>query len=169
MKNVAVLFAGCGVFDGSEIHESVITLLLLQKGNVNVSFIAPNINQLNVINHSDNKSLSETRNVLIESSRISRGNIKEIKDIDLNTIDGLVIPGGMGVVANLCSFMEDGSDCKVHADVFNVISKTAQAKKPIGAICIAPVLIARVLKDKNVKVTIGNDKKISPRRRWHSC
>ncbi len=161
MKNVGVLLSGCGVFDGSEIHESVITLLLLQRNNVNLSFIAPNIDQSTVINHKENKLLAESRNVLIESSRITRGNIEDIKNVDLNTIHGLVIPGGAGVITNLCSFMTDGPECKVDKDVADLILNIAESKKPIGAICIAPVLIAKILKDKNVKVTIGNDQKIS--------
>ncbi|HIJ43730.1 MAG: isoprenoid biosynthesis glyoxalase ElbB [Rhodospirillales bacterium] len=154
---IAVVLSGCGVFDGAEIHESVLTLLALDRHGANYQCYAPNIDQAHVVNHLSGEETAETRNVLVESARIARGDIKELKDFDAGSVDAVIFPGGYGAAKNLCTFAFDGPECSVNADVERVVRDMAAAKKPIGALCISPALIARILD--GAQVTIGQDAK----------
>lgn len=156
MKNIAVVLAGNGVFDGAEIHEATLTLLAIAQNGAQYQCFAPNINQAHVVNHITGEEMPETRNVLVEAARIARGNIKALSEYKAADYDAIVFPGGFGAAKNLCTFAFDGADCKVNKDVEKAIRATAVAEKPIGALCISPALIAKVLGD--VKVTIGHDK-----------
>lgn len=160
MKKIAVVLAGCGVFDGAEIHEAVLTLLAIRKSGAEYVIFAPDIDQYHVINHYTHKVSNEKRNVLIESARIARGKIKPLSDFKASDYDALIFPGGFGVAKNLCSFAFDGADCKVDPFVETAITSMLNAQKPIGAMCISPVLLAKVI-GKNIKVTIGSDKATS--------
>ncbi len=160
-KNIGVILSGCGVYDGSEIHEAVITLLALDRAKANAVIMAPDMNQKHVINHLTGEvAEGETRNVLVESARIARGNIKDIKDVQADDLDGLVLPGGFGAAKNLTNFADEGLDCEIHREVRRLIKQLVVRQKPIAAICIAPVLLARVLGDESIshKITIGTDK-----------
>ncbi|MCK9255487.1 MAG: isoprenoid biosynthesis glyoxalase ElbB [Bacteroidales bacterium] len=155
MKNIAVILSGSGRFDGSEIHEATLTLLALSKNEVNYMCFAPNKNQYHVINHLTEEVSNETRNVLVESARIARGNIKDIKELNAKDFDALVLPGGFGAAKNLSSFAYEGENFRVDTDVERVVKDFHNSKKPIAALCIAPVIISKVL---GAEVTIGNDK-----------
>ena len=155
-KKAAVVLAGCGVFDGSEIHEAVITLLNLQRRGVEVSFFAPDVAQADVVDHSKGEAEQSSRNVLAESARIARGNIAPLSEFDAKEFDLLVFPGGFGAAKNICSFAFDGANCKVNSDAQNAIEAMLAERKPIGFVCIAPVIAAKVIAD-GVKITIGND------------
>ena len=155
MKKIAVVLAGNGVFDGAEIHESTLTLLAIARNGAEYQCFAPDIDQAHVVNHITGEEMQETRNVLVESARIARGNIKALSEYKADDFDAIVFPGGFGAAKNLCTFAFDGADCKVNPDVENAIKATVDAEKPIGALCISPALIAKVLGD--VKVTIGQD------------
>jgi len=155
MKKFAVVLAGSGVYDGAEIHEATLSLYAISKNGGEYEIFAPNINQHHVINHITGEEMPETRNVLIESARIARGNIKDLKEFKAEDFDALLLPGGFGVAKNLCSFAFDGPDCKVNEEVAATLKAMHSAKKPIGALCIAPALLAKVLG--NVEVTIGQD------------
>lgn len=155
MKKIAVVLAGSGVYDGAEIHESVLTLLAIARHGAQYQCFAPDINQAHVINHLTGAEMPETRNVLTEAARIARGNIKSLAEYKASDFDALIFPGGFGVAKNLCSFAFDGVDCSVNSEVENAIRATIVAEKPLGALCISPVLIAKVLVD--VEVTIGNE------------
>lgn len=155
MKKIAVVLSGCGVFDGAEIHEATMTLLAIDRQGAEYQCFAPDMAQAHVINHLTGQEMDETRNVLIESARIARGNIKPLSEYKADDFDALVFPGGFGVAKNLCSFAFDGPECKVDEQVERVIRETVRAQKPIGALCISPALLTRVLKD--VQVTIGQD------------
>ena len=155
MKKIAVILAGNGVFDGAEIHEATLTLLSIAKNGAEYQCFAPDINQAHVINHITGEEMSETRNVLIEAARIARGNIKSLTEYNVGDFDAIIFPGGFGVAKNLCTFAFDGADCSVNPEVETVIRNTVVAEKPIGALCISPALIAKVLGD--VEVTIGQD------------
>lgn len=155
MKKIAVVLAGNGVFDGAEIHEATLTLLAIAKQGAFYQCFAPNVNQAHVINHLTGEEMPEIRNVLTEAARIARGKIKPLNEYDPLDFDALVFPGGFGVAKNLCTFAFDGPDCSVNADVEKAIRNTVVAEKPVGALCISPVLIAKVLGD--VTVTIGQD------------
>lgn len=158
MKNVAVLLAGCGVFDGSEIHEAVLTLLGLSRAGASYQCFAPDIDQLHVVNHLTGEvAQTEKRNVLVEAARIARGNIKPTTALEIADFDALIIPGGFGAAKNLCNFALVGADCEVSAEVRDFISEFALAKKPVGFICIAPVMIPK-LYGKGAIGTIGTDK-----------
>jgi enhancing lycopene biosynthesis protein 2 len=158
MAKVGVVLSGCGVFDGAEIHESALTLFFLDRAGSKIICMAPNVDQMDVINHMKGETAGEKRNVLIEASRIARGDIKDIKDVKATDLDALVFPGGFGAAKNLCNFAVKGADCSVNADVQRLIKEMHSAKKPIGFVCIAPVIAAKVLGSFNPQLTIGNDK-----------
>ena len=151
----AVVLAGSGVFDGAEIHEATFTLYAILKNGGEYQIFAPNINQHHVVNHITGEEMNETRNVLIESARIARGNIKDLNEFKADDFDAIIFPGGFGVAKNLCDFAFNGTDMKVIPQVEAVIKDMAKANKPIGALCISPVVIAKVLD--GVDVTIGQD------------
>ncbi len=156
MARVGVLLSGCGVMDGAEIHESVITLLALDKAGAEAICMAPDMDQMHVINHLTNEEVKgERRNVLVESARIARGKIRNVADVKVDELDALIIPGGFGAAKNLCTFAVDGPSCRVQPDVRRLVSEMAEAGKPIGAICISPAIIAAVLGSKKPTVTIG--------------
>jgi enhancing lycopene biosynthesis protein 2 len=164
MPKIGVMLSGCGVFDGSEINEAVLSVYFLEKNGAEVLFLAPDNEQLHVVNHlNEQVSESESRNVLIESARIARGKIKKLEEVEISELDGLFIPGGFGAAKNLCTFALDGPNCKINENVKKLILNTVMAVKPLCAICIAPVLVAKALESsgKHVKLTIGNDKNIA--------
>lgn len=155
MKKFAIVLSGCGVFDGAEIHEATLTMLAVMKQGAQYEIFAPDINQHHVVNHITGDEMPEERNVLIESARIARGQIKDLKLYDANNFDALIFPGGFGAAKNLCDFAFKGADCNVNPDVEKAILKTVGKNKPIGALCISPVIFAKVFGD--VEVTIGQD------------
>jgi len=155
-KKIAVLLSGCGVFDGSEIHETVITLLRLSQRGAQVQCVAPNIAQTEVINHLTGQPMAQSRNVLEESARIARGDIQGLNEANSSTLDALIIPGGFGAAKNLSNFASAGADCQVQADVLAFVQGFAKAGKPIGLICISPTLAVAIY-GKDVICTIGND------------
>jgi len=155
MKKFAVILAGCGVYDGAEIHEAVMTLYAIAKQGASYEIFAPDILQHHVINHLTGKEMPEKRNVLAESARIARGKIAPLSELHVRSFDALIFPGGFGVAKNLCSFAFDSENCKVNPEVSEVIREAVSLRKPIGALCISPVILAKVLGD--VKVTIGQD------------
>ena len=155
-----VLLSGSGVMDGSEIHEAVLTLLHLDRKSADIICMAPNDKQTRIVNHRSNEIInSGKRKMLVESARIARGDIKDISAISADDIDILIFPGGFGAAVNLCSFADDGPVCSVRPDVENLVNSMIDAKKPVGALCIAPALIARILGKRGIKakITIGND------------
>lgn len=163
MAKVAVVLSGCGVFDGSEIHEAVSILLHLSRAGVVYDCFAPNIDQAQVINHLTHQPApGEKRNVLVESARIARGKIQSLDKLDPAKYDAVFFPGGFGAAKNLSDFATKGAECTPHPQVERVIKSFHAAGKPVGLCCIAPVLAARVLGTKKggpgVKVTIGGDK-----------
>jgi enhancing lycopene biosynthesis protein 2 len=151
----AVVLSGCGVYDGSEIHEAVLTLLAIDRQGGSYHCFAPDIAQRDVIDHLTGQPGGERRNVLAESARIARGKIKPLSSFSANAFDILVFPGGFGAAKNLSSFAIDDIECSVNADVEAAVKAMHAAGKPIVALCIAPALIARVLG--GVELTIGND------------
>jgi enhancing lycopene biosynthesis protein 2 len=157
MLRIGVLLSGCGVFDGSEIHEAVITLLELDRAGAEIVCMAPNMDQYHVINHLTQEEMPEKRNVLVESARIARGQIKDVRDVSASDLDGLIIPGGFGAAKNLCDFAFKGANATVHPDVERLLKEMVEARKPIGAVCIAPALIAKALSARKPEVTIGTD------------
>jgi enhancing lycopene biosynthesis protein 2 len=158
-KKVGVILSGCGVYDGSEIHEAVITLLALDRAGAEAVCMAPNVDQMHVINHlAGEPAEGETRNVLVESARIARGNIKDIAEVAVSDFDALILPGGFGAAKNLCNFAVSGPDCDVNPEVARLVKETVAAKKPLAAVCIAPALLAKVLGPINSPaLTIGTD------------
>ena len=164
MKKIGVVLSGCGVFDGSEIHESVITLLAIDRAGAQAVCMAPNVNQMHVVNHlTGEESVGEKRNVLIEAARIARGKIKDISTVKADELDALVFPGGFGAAKNLSSFAVKGENCDVHLDVLRLVKEFAAKKKPQAALCIAPAMMAKIYEDAPIKptLTIGNDKDCS--------
>jgi enhancing lycopene biosynthesis protein 2 len=155
-KKIAVILSGCGVYDGAEIHESVITLLRLDQRGALVQCFAPNIAQLNVINHLTGEEMPESRNVLVESARIARGNIKDIREANAEDFDALIVPGGFGAAKNLSNFAIEGAGCTVQPEVLALAEAFAEAGKPVGLICISPALAAKIY-GPGVTCTIGTD------------
>ena len=154
-KRFAVILSGCGVFDGGEIHEATMTLYAIVRNNGEYQIFAPDMNQYHVINHITGEEMRETRNVLIESARIARGNIKPVTEFKSSDFDAVVFPGGFGVAKNLSDFAFKGENCTVNPDIEKIVTDMAGESKPIGALCISPAIMARIL-DKP-ELTIGND------------
>jgi len=157
-KKVGVLLSGCGVYDGAEIHESVLTLLALDRAGAQITCMAPDMEQLHVMNHySQSEESDEKRNVLVESARIARGDIQNIAAVSASQMDALIIPGGFGAAKNLSDFAVKGPEATVHPEVQRVIEEMLDAEKPVGALCIAPATLVRAVAAKAPEVTIGND------------
>lgn len=155
-KKVAVILSGCGVYDGAEIHESVIALLRLSQRGAQVQCFAPDIPQHHVVNHLTGQETTESRNVLVESARIARGQIRDVRELKAADFDALVIPGGFGAAKNLSDFAFKGASCAVQPDVLAAARGFAAAHKPVGLICIAPAMAARIY-GAGVHCTIGHD------------
>ncbi len=161
MPKVAVCLSGCGVFDGTEIHEAVLTLLALDQAGAEILCCAPDKPQMHVIDHTrKTPTEGESRNVLIESARIARGDIKPLSAVRAADVDALIFPGGFGAAKNLSTFAVDGPECTVDPEVERLVNNMMEMKKPIGAICIAPAMLARIVGRKNIpaSLTIGTDK-----------
>jgi len=156
MKNVGVVLSGCGVYDGAEIHEAVLTLLALDRAGAQAVCFAPDKSQLHVINHLTGDEMPEERNVLVESARIARGNIRPLSQADAGQLDALIVPGGFGAAKNLSSFASEGAECWIDKDLAKLTQQMHKANKPIGFMCIAPALLPKLL-DQQVRLTIGND------------
>jgi len=158
-KKIGVLLSGCGVFDGAEIHEATLTLYFLDRQGAEVFCMAPNADQLHVINHQASQETDDKRNMLVESARISRGNMKDLASASANDMDGLIIPGGFGAAKNLVDYAVKGRDCSIRPDVRRIIQEMIDARKPVGAMCIAPVVLAVALQDTSAVpvLTIGTD------------
>lgn len=156
MKKVAVILSGSGVFDGAEIHESVLALHAIEKQGASWHCFAPNIDQLHVINHKTGEEMDETRNVLVEAARIARGKIEDVAKLNVDDYDALLLPGGFGAAKNLTDFAVKGAECSINTHVASACRAFAQARKPAGYLCIAPTIIPLIY-DQGVKATIGND------------
>lgn len=157
MKNIAVILSGSGVFDGSEIYESVLTFLRLEHNGVRYQCFAPNIEQLHVINHLTGEvAEGETRNVLVEAARLARGNVKDLAEANPDEFDALIIPGGFGAAKNLSDFAVKGPECSINPDLQRFARAIHQAGKPVGLICIAPAMTPKLL-GTGIQCTIGND------------
>jgi len=157
MTKIGVLLSGCGVYDGTEIHEAVLTLLALDRAGAEIVCMAPDIDQYHVVNHVTQEVTEEKRNVLVESARIARGEIKDLKDVRAKDLDGLIIPGGFGAAKNLSDFAVKGPEAVVLSDVKRLLNEMVESQKPVGALCIAPATLTKALSHKNPEVTIGND------------
>lgn len=157
MKKIGVVLSGCGVYDGSEIHEAVFSLLAIDRQGCQAVCMAPDVD-LAVINHLTTQATGEKRNVLVESARIARGSIRDVRDVSAAELDAIFFPGGFGAAKNLCDFAMKGAAASVNPDVARLLQEMAAAGKPIGAVCIAPAFIAAVLgRQYGPVVTIGNE------------
>lgn len=156
-KRIGVVLSGCGVFDGSEIHEAVLTLLAIDRNGAEAVCMAPD-KEFPEINHLTKEATGAKRNALLESARIARGKIRCIKEVKADDLDAIIFPGGYGAAKNLCNFAEKGAKAEIHPEVARLLKEMASAKKPICAICIAPTLVAATLgREYAPKVTIGAD------------
>jgi len=163
-KKIGVVLAGCGVYDGAEIHEAALTLLAIDRAGAEAVCMAPNVDQMHVINHLTGEEMkNEKRNVLVESARIARGNIKDIATVKADDIDALFFPGGFGAAKNLSDFAVKGENCTVHPEVRRLVREFAAKQKPQGVACIAPAMFAKIYEGGGVHptLTIGNDKATS--------
>ncbi|OOF28166.1 isoprenoid biosynthesis glyoxalase ElbB [Salinivibrio sp. IB872] len=160
MKKVAVILSGCGVFDGAEIQEVVLSLLALEQNDAQWQCFAPDIDQHHVIDHRTGEAMNETRNVLTEASRIVRGEILPLTDLNVDHFDALLVPGGFGAAKNLSDFAYNGDPVQVNQEMFAVCQAFACAEKPAGYMCIAPIMIPQIY-PKGVKGTIGNEPDIA--------
>ncbi|AFJ45497.1 isoprenoid biosynthesis glyoxalase ElbB [Shimwellia blattae] len=156
MKKIGVILSGCGVYDGSEIHEAVITLLALDRQGAQAVCFAPDKPQSDVINHLTGEPVAQSRNVLVESARIARGNIRPLSEARASDLDGVIIPGGFGAAKNLSNFASAGSEYVVDEDLKTLVQACHKAGKPLGFICIAPAMLPGLL-ECPVRFTIGTD------------
>ena len=154
-KKIAVVLSGCGVFDGAEIHEATLTMLAINKLGGEYQCFAPDVDQAHVVNHITGEEMNEKRNVLVESARIARGAISPLSDFVAADFEGLLLPGGFGAAKNLSNWAFKGPEATINQEVSDAINCMHGMKKPIGALCISPVIIAKVLGE--VELTIGQD------------
>ena len=157
MSTFGVVLSGCGVFDGSEVHEATLTLLAIDRLGHKAVCMAPNIPQMHVINHLSGEPTQDTRNVLEESARIARGNILDIAKVNTQELDAVIFVGGFGAAKNLSDFAVKGENCAVNADIEQLVNTIHEANKPLGFLCIAPAIAAKVLGKQGISITIGND------------
>ncbi|MBO4796993.1 MAG: isoprenoid biosynthesis glyoxalase ElbB [Verrucomicrobia bacterium] len=162
-KRVLVILSGCGVRDGSEIHEATLTLLALDRAGAEICCAAPDIPQTQCVDHFRGTAAKESRNVLTESARIARGKIVPLTQVDLSGIDAIILPGGLGVATNLCDFALTSGSVTVEPSVKNILLDAQAAGKPLGFICIAPVIAATLFGSMGVRYTIGRDQGIAAR------
>lgn len=155
---VAVILSGCGVQDGAEIHESVLTLLALDRQGAAIVCAAPDVAQADVVDHLKGQQSAERRNVLVESARIARGAIRDLAGLRAGDVDAAILPGGFGAAKNLCDFAKGGTSWTVNPEVARFLKELRAAGKPIGALCIAPAVLAALFGKDGVKLTIGNDR-----------
>lgn len=157
-KKVGVILSGCGVYDGAEIHESVVTMLALDRAGAEMVICAPDVEQMHVVNHHTGEVADgESRNVRVESARIARGPVADVSEVDADELDALILPGGFGAAKNLCDFAVAGADCVVNPDVAALVREVHLQGKPVAAVCIAPALLAKVLGAEGPELTIGTD------------
>ncbi len=157
-KKVGVLLAGCGVMDGAEIHEAVLTLLALDRAGAQAACLAPGADQMHVVNHlTGQPSAGERRNCLVEAARIARGKVQDVAQARAVDLDALIVPGGFGAAKNLCDYAVKGAQMSVRPEVERLLREMNEAGKPLGFICIAPVIAAKVFGRKQAQVTVGND------------
>jgi enhancing lycopene biosynthesis protein 2 len=157
-KRIGVLLSGCGYLDGAEIHEATLSLYFLDKAGAEIVALAPDRAQLDVVDHQSGQGVGETRNARVEAARIARGDVRDVAEVRAEDLDALVIPGGYGAAKTLSSFATEGDKCSVEPAVERLLRALHQQKKPIGALCIAPAVVARVLgPDFKVELTIGDD------------
>lgn len=157
-KKIGVILSGCGVYDGSEIHEAVITLLAIDRLGAEAVMCAPNVPQMHVVNHLTGEvEAGASRNVLVESARIARGKIRDLAEVRAEELDAVMLPGGFGAAKNLCDFAVKGKDCEVRPEVARLIREVHAQGKPVAAVCIAPAVLAKVLGAEAPSLTIGND------------
>ena len=154
-KKIAVILSGCGVYDGAEINEVVLSLLALEENDIDYQCFAPDIDQHHVINHLTGDESSETRNVLQEAARIVRGDCKPVTELNAADYDGLLIPGGFGVAKHLSDLAFKGPSFTINKQFLAACLSFKEAKKPAGYMCIAPTLLSKIYD--NIHCTIGND------------
>ncbi len=158
MSRIGVVLSGCGVYDGSEVHEAVLTLLALERAGAEVIWMAPDVDQAHVVDHATGQVMEGVRNVRVESARIARGPVRDIQEVAADELDGLIFPGGYGAAKNLSTFAFEGEVCTVHGDVTRLVKQMHQAGKPLGFICISPVVAARIFGGEiQLELTIGSD------------
>ena len=156
-KCVGVVLSGCGVYDGSEIHEAVLTLLALDRAGVKVVCMAPDRDQFHVVNHLDGQVSTERRNILVEAARVTRGKVVDITTVKPESLDAVIFPGGYGAAKNLSNFAFEGAGCEVLPEVVALVEALHSRGKPLGFLCISPVLAARILGREGITLTIGDD------------
>lgn len=155
MYKIAIILSGCGVYDGSEIHEAVCSMLAIEQNKGSYTLFAPDKAQAHVINHLTGEVMNESRNVLTEAARIARGKIQNISELNESDFDAILLPGGYGAAKNLSNYAFEGKDMTVDTDVDRILNAFLIANKPIGALCISPVILAKLFQ--NIRVTIGTD------------
>jgi enhancing lycopene biosynthesis protein 2 len=160
-KKIGVVFSGCGVYDGAEIHESVLILLAIDRAGAEAVCMAPNVDQMHVVNHlTGDEVAGEKRNVLVEAARIARGDIKDISEVKADDIDALIFPGGFGAAKNLSTMAVTGENAEVNLEVSRLVKEFQNKQKPQAAVCIAPAMYAKIFEKESASptLTIGNDK-----------
>lgn len=157
MPKVGVVLSGCGYLDGAEIYEATLTLLALDRRGIQYQCLAPDVQQMHVVNHVTKQPTNETRNVLVEAARIARGKIEALSEDWLNRCDAVIFPGGFGAAKNYCDFAVRGTGCDIHPLVSSFMRKAVERRTPVGVICIAPVVLACALRglDLHPRLTVG--------------
>lgn len=161
---IGILLSGCGVYDGTEIQEAVFSLLAVAEHGADVLFMAPDVNQMHVVNHLSGEEMPETRNVLVESARIARGDIEDLINVTSADIDALVIPGGFGTAKNHTNWAVKGPGSTINPEVKRLILEMVSSHKPITALCMGPTTVAKALEGSTftAMLTVGTTSEKSP-------
>ena len=162
--NIGVIFSGSGVYDGTEIQEGVFTLLSIKKAGAEAVCFAPDVDQHHVINHITGEEMQETRNVLVESARIARGDIQSLDAFDASQLDALILPGGFGAAKNLTKWAFSGPEGEINEQVKAAIVSMVKMNKPVAGLCMGPTVIAKALEGSGLSatLTVGSTEAPSP-------
>jgi enhancing lycopene biosynthesis protein 2 len=168
-KRVAVILSGCGHRDGSDVAETMLAFLMLDRAGAKVICAAPDAEQREVVDHLMDAAASAIatptaaatssvpRNARVEAARLAPGEVLPLAALDPNRLEGLFIPSGRGVATLLSDYAEKGALCAVDPDLARVMKALLAAKKPMGFVGLAAVLAARVLGPvAGVRLTLGS-------------
>lgn len=160
MKRVAMILSGCGVNDGSEMTEAAGLIIALSQAGYAIRFYAPDRAQHDVIDHAAARPMQDTRNILVESARIARGQIEPLSALSTAHADAVVLPGGFGVAKNLSNFAARGQDARLAPDVAEALAPFLAAGKPLVALCAAPLVLGLLARDAGIegaRLTFGHE------------
>ena len=135
------------MYDGSDVHESVLLLLALEEAGERPVLLAPDIRQGRTVDHLSAGTVEgEDRNVLCESARLGRGIVRALATVRPDELEALVIPGGYGPVVNFSGgFAMPGAARRILPEVEPFLQHFLMERKPLGLIGLGEVPVRTLL------------------------